>query len=58
MWKYLLQRNIQRYRALLSDPSTSIETQETVKNLLADAQWQLSDSRGEVAAPLLQTNDC
>jgi hypothetical protein len=43
MWRGILKRNIEHYRALLSDQSTSIEAREVVTKLLAEAQTQLSD---------------
>lgn len=43
MWTaYLLQKNIQRFRALLDEPTTPEETRRVVKELLADARQKLS----------------
>ncbi len=42
MWTaYLLQKNIQRFQALLDDPETSEETRSVVSHLLAEARAKL-----------------
>jgi hypothetical protein len=47
MWTgYLLQKNIQRFEALLDEPTTSDEIRKAVTELLVEAKTELS-SLGE-----------
>lgn len=52
MWEsYLLPKNIERYRALLRNPSTSAATKSVLLVLLADAEAELS-ALSEVRNPI------
>jgi hypothetical protein len=44
MWTaYLLQKNVQRFQALLEDANTSKETRRVVAELLAEARAKLAE---------------